>query len=81
MRLSFANILARLVGHFKYSFSVFKQYYTHFYTFFYLHIFQKITNNITQTPLPNGFLKYKIFIWKVSIIFFFFEVHCTSRLS
>ena len=36
-----------LVGHFKHSFSVFKQHYTHFYTFFHPHIFQKIINNIT----------------------------------
>ena len=45
---------ARLVGHFKHSFSVFKQHYIHFYTHFYSPVFQKITNNTIQTFLPNG---------------------------
>ena len=44
----------RLVELLNNSFSVFKQHYTHFHTFFHLHVFQKITNNITQTSLPNG---------------------------
>ena len=35
-------------------FSVFKQHYTLFHTLFHPHIFQKTTNNIAQTPLPNG---------------------------
>ena len=42
-----------MVGCFKHSSSVFKQYYTHFYTFFHSHVFQKTTNNTIQTPLPN----------------------------
>ena len=36
------------------SFLVFKQHYIHFYTTFHPHVFQKTTNNIIQTPLPNG---------------------------
>ena len=42
-----------MVGHFKYLFSIFKQYYTNFHIFFHAHVFQKITNNTTQTPLPK----------------------------
>ena len=48
------NLMACLVYKLKHIFSVFKQYYIHFHTFFHLHVFQKNTNNITQTPLPNG---------------------------
>ena len=43
----------RLVELLNNSFSVFKQHYTYFHTLFHLHVFQKITNNITQTSLPN----------------------------
>ena len=42
-----------MVHVFKYIFLVFKQHYTYFHTLFYSHVFQKITNNITQNPLPN----------------------------
>ena len=34
-----------LVHHFKYMFSVFKQYYTYFYTFFHPYVFPKKTEN------------------------------------
>ena len=45
----------RLVRHFKYTFSIFKQHYIYFHTFFSpIHVFQKITNNTTQISLPNG---------------------------
>ena len=42
-----------LVSEFKLIFSHFKQHYIHFYTLFHLHVFQKITNNNSQTTLPN----------------------------
>ena len=35
-------------------FLVFKQHYTYFHILFHSHVFQKITNNITQNPLPTG---------------------------
>ena len=44
----------RLVELLNSSFLVFKQHYIHFYTTFHPHVFQKTTNNIIQTPLPNG---------------------------
>ena len=49
----FQHLRACLVINFKLTFLHFKQHYTHFYTLFYLHIFEKITNNNSQTTLPN----------------------------
>ena len=67
------KIRSCLVGHLKYIFLVFKQYYMYFYILFHSHIFQKNINNITQIPLPNGSLvsqkKYIIF-YKKKIIFY-----------
>ena len=51
---AYKNSRPHLVKHLKHMFSVFKQHYTHFHTLFHSHVFQKNTNNITQTPLPNG---------------------------
>ena len=52
------------MSEFKLTFSHFKQHYTYFYTHFHIlfhqHIFQKITNNNSQTILPNT---PKIFVW------------------
>ena len=73
--------MARLVGYFKQLFSVFNQHYTHFNILFHSHVYQKTTNNITQTPLPNGpnFAQKSFMSF---LLFFFIRNHlCTLSLK